>query len=31
VLLEEYKNWVNYERLRRDNVEAAYHNLMLYR
>ena len=31
VLLEEYKDWANYERLRRNNVEAAYHNLMLYR
>ena len=31
VLLEKYKDWVNYERLRRNNVEAAYHNLMLYR
>ena len=31
VLLEDYKEWANYERLRRDNIEAAYHNLMLYR
>jgi glyoxylase-like metal-dependent hydrolase (beta-lactamase superfamily II) len=31
VLLEEYKDWANYERLRRNNVEAAYNNLMLYR
>jgi glyoxylase-like metal-dependent hydrolase (beta-lactamase superfamily II) len=31
VLLDGYKEWANYERLRRDNIEAAYHNLMLYR
>jgi glyoxylase-like metal-dependent hydrolase (beta-lactamase superfamily II) len=31
VLLENYKDWANYERLRANNIEAAYHNLMLYR
>jgi glyoxylase-like metal-dependent hydrolase (beta-lactamase superfamily II) len=31
VLLEGYEEWANYERLRADNIEAAYHNLMLYR
>ncbi len=31
VLLEEYRGWVNYERLRANNVEAAYRNLKLYR
>jgi glyoxylase-like metal-dependent hydrolase (beta-lactamase superfamily II) len=31
VLLERYKDWANYERLRAYNVEAAYLNLKLYR
>jgi glyoxylase-like metal-dependent hydrolase (beta-lactamase superfamily II) len=31
VLLEKYKDWANYERLRTYNIEAAYHNLELYR
>ena len=31
VRLERYKDWANYERLRADNVEAAYHNLTIYR
>ncbi len=31
VTLEKYRGWVNYERLRTYNVEAAYHNLKLYR
>jgi len=31
VQLEKYRDWVNYERLRSYNVEAAYDNLKLYR
>ena len=31
VKLERYKNWANYERLRKYNVEAAYRNLLTYR
>jgi glyoxylase-like metal-dependent hydrolase (beta-lactamase superfamily II) len=31
VRLEKYRDWVNYERLRAYNVEAAYLNLKLYR
>jgi glyoxylase-like metal-dependent hydrolase (beta-lactamase superfamily II) len=31
VMLERYKDWANYERLRAYNVEAAYRNLLLYR
>ena len=31
VRLERYKDWANYERLRRMNVEAAYFNLTRYR
>jgi len=31
ILLEQYADWVNYDRLRRDNIEAAYLNLKLYR
>jgi glyoxylase-like metal-dependent hydrolase (beta-lactamase superfamily II) len=31
VTLERYKDWANYERLRADNVEAAYRNLLVYR
>jgi glyoxylase-like metal-dependent hydrolase (beta-lactamase superfamily II) len=31
VLLEPYKDWANYERLRSYNVEAAYRNLLTYR
>lgn len=31
VTLERYRDWANYERLRADNVEAAYRNLQLYR
>lgn len=29
--LEQYADWVNYDRLLRDNIEAAYLNLKLYR
>ena len=31
ITLERYKDWANYERLRRMNVEAAYWNLVRYR
>ena len=31
ILLEDYADWVNYDRLRRDNIEAAYLNLMRFR
>jgi glyoxylase-like metal-dependent hydrolase (beta-lactamase superfamily II) len=31
VRLEKYSSWANYERLRADNVEAAYRNLLTYR
>ena len=31
VTLERYEDWANYERLRADNVEAAYRNMLLYR
>jgi len=31
VRLEKYKDWANYERLRANNVEAAYQNLLTYR
>jgi hypothetical protein len=31
VRLTPYREWANYERLRSDNVEAAYRNLLLYR
>jgi hypothetical protein len=31
VKLTKYRDWKNYERLRTYNVEAAYHNLQLYR
>ncbi|MEO6379466.1 MAG: hypothetical protein ABIO37_15705, partial [Caulobacteraceae bacterium] len=31
ILLEKYKDWAFYERLRGDNIEAAYNNLKLYR
>jgi hypothetical protein len=31
VKLERYKDWANYERLRANNVEAAYRNLLTYR
>jgi glyoxylase-like metal-dependent hydrolase (beta-lactamase superfamily II) len=31
VTLDKYKDWVNYERLRDYNVEAAYYNLKIYR
>jgi hypothetical protein len=31
VRLEKYRDWANYERLRANNVEAAYQNLKLYR
>ena len=31
VRLERYQDWANYERLRADNVEAAYRNLLTYR
>jgi hypothetical protein len=29
--LHEYSDWANYERLRPNNIEAAYYNLKLYR
>jgi glyoxylase-like metal-dependent hydrolase (beta-lactamase superfamily II) len=29
--LEKYKDWAFYDRLREDNIEAAYHNLQIYR
>jgi glyoxylase-like metal-dependent hydrolase (beta-lactamase superfamily II) len=31
LLLEKYRDWANYERLREHNVEAAYRNLQLFR
>lgn len=31
VLLEKYKDWASYQRLREDNIEAAYNNLKAYR
>jgi glyoxylase-like metal-dependent hydrolase (beta-lactamase superfamily II) len=31
IKLDKYQDWVNYERLLRDNIEAAYNNLKLYR
>ena len=31
VRLTPYKEWANYERLRANNVEAAYRNLLIYR
>jgi len=31
ILLEKYKDWSFYPRLREDNIEAAYNNLKLYR
>jgi glyoxylase-like metal-dependent hydrolase (beta-lactamase superfamily II) len=31
VKVERYKDWANYERLRANNVEAAYRNLLTYR
>jgi len=31
ITLEQYSGWVNYERLLRDNIEAAYLNLTRYR
>jgi len=31
VQLEAYEDWANYERLRPNNIEAAYNNLQLYR
>jgi glyoxylase-like metal-dependent hydrolase (beta-lactamase superfamily II) len=31
ILLEPYADWVNYDRLRRDNIEAAYLNLTTLR
>jgi len=31
VLLEKYKDWAYYARLREDNIEAAYNNLRIYR
>lgn len=29
--LEKYQNWAFYDRLREDNIEAAYFNLITYR
>jgi len=31
ILLEKYKDWAYYQRLREDNIEAAYKNLLMYR
>jgi hypothetical protein len=31
ILLEKYKDWAQYARLRVKNIEAAYENLRLYR
>ncbi len=31
IRLEKYKDWSSYQRLREDNIEAAYNNLKLYR
>jgi glyoxylase-like metal-dependent hydrolase (beta-lactamase superfamily II) len=31
IRLDKYRDWVNYERLLPDNIEAAYNNLKLYR
>ena len=31
VVLEKYKDWAYYQRLREDNIEAAYNNLKIYR
>jgi glyoxylase-like metal-dependent hydrolase (beta-lactamase superfamily II) len=31
IRLEQYAGWVNYDRLRKDNIEAAYLNLKIYR
>ena len=31
VLLEKYKDWANYGRLREDNISATYFNLKIYR
>ena len=31
ILLEKYKDWAYYQRLREDNIEAAYNNLKTYR
>lgn len=31
ILLERYKDWMFYDRLREDNIEAAYNNLKIYR
>jgi len=31
LMLEKYKDWANYDRLRVMNIEAAYHNLSIYK
>ena len=31
IRLEQYSDWVGYERLLEDNIEAAYLNLVTYR
>jgi ATP-dependent protease HslVU (ClpYQ) peptidase subunit len=31
ITLDQYADWVNYDRLLKDNIEAAYLNLKLYR
>ncbi len=31
ILLEKYKDWASYQRLREDVIEAAYNNLKIYR
>ena len=30
ILLDKYKDWAFYQRLRKDNIEAAYNNLRMY-
>ncbi len=30
ILLDKYKDWAFYQRLREDNIEAAYNNLRMY-
>ena len=31
IMLDKYKDWAYYQRLREDNIEAAYRNLQIYR
>ena len=30
IMLEKYKDWASYQRLREDDIEAAYNNLRIY-